>query len=546
MNQLFARILLLLASTLPGYFAAGEEPPSLVFEKCIGDMRGLSRDNVSVTVTKQGRIALLMASGRVAIFNPDGTYRHSLQMDLSRLDWHHRFRYLAADGETLMAGTSEEDAPWVYAPARCGNSPNQFQQPSQTIRAEDGRVFVADSGNKRIAVYLPNQFDEPQQLISVSFPPIFLAVKGELLAVGDGNSFTIYTLKENQTTLLNHTSLPKLRGLALFDLNEPAVLAITEDALLKYSINAEKSAKPSVLSPSYRTRWPQMFPSEVAMTVGNDGCVYFSAEDEGRLLALNPADDSIREVGVLPKKTKAIAQGADGVWFSGRNSGHRGDARIWAHPNNNGQLGEVTAYGGVLYDEPNVPVWSILPDSGGILVRVLETGYQKGWPAFNILRVMPDGSVQPFHDFGHLYGHRATFSPWELTYSIKHDNNQAVLLCSPGLLAVCKMDSAGGLIWEAGSEGRGGADSIELRAPRDVACDSQGRVWVCDNKSDQLICLDAHGRLLLRYGRTAGIDEQDGAGFFHPTGIAVTRGNGHEFLYVGDAGNQRIIKFHLD
>jgi hypothetical protein len=43
----------------------------------------------------------------------------------------------------------------------------------------------------------------------------------------------------------------------------------------------------------------------------------------------------------------------------------------------------------------------------------------------------------------------------------------------------------------------------------------------------------------------AGVDDIDGKGFDHPSGIQIAKCNGGEFLYVGDSGNQRIVKFRI-
>jgi hypothetical protein len=49
----------------------------------------------------------------------------------------------------------------------------------------------------------------------------------------------------------------------------------------------------------------------------------------------------------------------------------------------------------------------------------------------------------------------------------------------------------------------------------------------------------------LQYGGPATWDDRRGAGFDHPTGIAATRVDGVDYLYVGDAGNLRIVKYRI-
>ena len=57
----------------------------------------------------------------------------------------------------------------------------------------------------------------------------------------------------------------------------------------------------------------------------------------------------------------------------------------------------TTAFRQTLSKDPAVPIWGLLPDSdGGVYVRVVEEGYQKGWPALAIKKIYagrPDGAV---------------------------------------------------------------------------------------------------------------------------------------------------------
>ena len=81
--------------------------------------------------------------------------------------------------------------------------------------------------------------------------------------------------------------------------------------------------------------------------------------------------------------------------------------------------------------------------------------------------------------------------------------------------------------------------------PRDVAADSRGNIWVSDFAKDSIFCLSPHGKLLCTYGHHAGVDDIDGKGFDHPSGIQIAKCDDGEFLYVGDSGNQRIVKFRI-
>ena len=86
---------------------------------------------------------------------------------------------------------------------------------------------------------------------------------------------------------------------------------------------------------------------------------------------------------------------------------------------------------------------------------------------------------------------------------------------------------------------------VEAAAARDVATDSAGNVWVADSGKDQICCLSPDGKLLMRYGTHATIDDTGGKGFDRPCGLSIAEVNGREYLYVGDSGNQRIVKFQI-
>jgi hypothetical protein len=79
-----------------------------------------------------------------------------------------------------------------------------------------------------------------------------------------------------------------------------------------------------------------------------------------------------------------------------------------------------------------------------------------------------------------------------------------------------------------------------------VAVDSRGRVWVVDGETQKIYCLSPAGKLLLTHGGAATWDDVRGAGFSRPSGIAVVALDGVDYLYVGDAGNQRIVKYRVE
>ena len=88
----------------------------------------------------------------------------------------------------------------------------------------------------------------------------------------------------------------------------------------------------------------------------------------------------------------------------------------------------------------------------------------------------------------------------------------------------------------AGYSGDGGpATEASFNEPYGVAVDRHGRIWV-SSLTDRVQCFTPEGKY--RYG-IAGSGDESGQ-FIHPHGMAF---DSKGFLYVADAGNQRIQKF---
>jgi sugar lactone lactonase YvrE len=80
-------------------------------------------------------------------------------------------------------------------------------------------------------------------------------------------------------------------------------------------------------------------------------------------------------------------------------------------------------------------------------------------------------------------------------------------------------------------------DSDPLRAPRGMALDRQGNVYVVDTGNARIVKYDRDGKFLTQWGQSG---QADGQFDFANSGIALDQeGN----VYVADGGNQRIQKF---
>ncbi len=546
MNVTAGRFALAALCAVLALAALANETPELRFEKIIGDARGRSVDNLSVAAADDGSVYLLMNSGRVAVFDAQGSYVKSLETSLT---WPFDHAYLSVQGKLVLVGDCKEDYPWVYSARRGGATEGAFGNPGMVTEDEAGNVYVADAGNKRIQIFPPGDHAKPSAVVAMAAKPIVVAVLWTLLAAAtDDGTLSVFEKKAGAFVLLASLKVGRAKSICLGA--DGALFIAFHDSLRKYSILREPHAvlkESAVIAPSWMERWPNVFNWNVAMVPGPGGELYFPADRHGKLLSLDPATDQIRERGNLPGRTLAIGFAPDGTLFTATTQEKDGGAVIQKF-----KLGEKTVESLGLftsepfYKEKNVPVWGLLPDAdGGVFVRVLEEGHNKGWTALTIKKVFEKAPMKLYHDFGHLYAKRTTFHPAAATYSMKFTADRAIVMTAMALVAVYKIAPDGAIIWEAGLEPKGGADTVEFGSPRDIATDSQGRVWVTDAAKDKIVCLSSTGTLLLEYGGHANVDDTEGKGFNGPSGIATAKVGDGEFLYVGDAGNQRIVKFRI-
>ena len=199
-----------------------------------------------------------------------------------------------------------------------------------------------------------------------------------------------------------------------------------------------------------------------------------------------------------------------------------------------------------LYGDRGAPIWAVLPDrDGGVYVRVIEGGYRKGWPAFTLKKVHADGTAETILDLGSLYAVRTRFHPASSTGNLVFDRDGNIILAATMHVSVMKFSPSGQVFWEASQYPRN-ADEVPFGRPVDVAVDSRNNIWVADAGRHAIVCLSSEGKHLLTYGSFAGADEVQGEGFNRPTGIAAVTAGDQEYLIVGDSGNHRFVKYHLN
>ena len=532
--------------------AAAPGGPRLELAKIIGNMRGAGMHNLSVTVTDQGEACLLVEEGRIAIFSPDGVYQRCIE---AKLTWPTADKYIVASGRHLLAGDYRLDYPWVFSTRRQGTSPGRFQDPAMATQDADGHTYVADRGNGRIQVFTADSHAIPQRIIKIpsGAGPLALDVRGSQMAVlTDLGTLLVFDRSANVDRPVASLDVgPGARSVAI---GPKAMIHVAFNGgpdrydLRKYQIKMGKLVEVAVVARSFMAQWPNFFPAATPLATDAQGQVWFATDLTGKLLSLDPRSDAVRERGTVSWRALAIQFGSDGVCHAVGYAGPEGKAVLNTYQVQPDGLKPAvkTVFKQTLSKDSAVPIWGLLPDSdGGDYARVVEEGYQKGWPALAIKKVYPNGRMEPFLDFGELYALRRTFGPWDCVYSLQFDVQRNIILAALPLQAVYQVAPSGKIRWEAGSQPQGGADSIPFLAPRQAVLDSQGRIWVVDGETDKIYCLSPQGKLLLEYGGPATWDDARGTGFSHPSGIASVQVDAVDYLYVGDAGNQRIVKYRI-
>jgi DNA-binding beta-propeller fold protein YncE len=547
-SQILGGIAVLLA--LGGALPAGAAGPTLTFQKMIGDLRGrfLPHDLQSLAVDDGGSYYVMSNGGTVAVFDPAGNY---LRTDTVATQWPYTYRYLCALGSRVFFGDAGKDYPWVFSPQRVGSDPGRFQQPTMaTLDSTGAQVYVADTGNNRVQRFAVDQTDTPNLVIPTDTPPTCVAIRGQTLAVlmgPDNQTLTLFDLTNTPPTLLATRKLDSYARSVALAPNGGVIVAYSYGQVLRYAYANGALTDAGVLTRAAMDDWPRLFPAGTPMITAPDGQIWFATDVYGKLMSLNPATDTVTE-HAAPGRDLCLGFGPNGLLCAGGypDAGQAGPSLAVVQPPALTKVGAVPSTGS-LYKGADVPVWGILPDDdGGVYVRVVEEGWDKGWTALDFKKVYPDGTVKPWLDFGQLYAKRTTFPPPAAYYAMEFDAARNILLTAFPLESVMKVTPDGKILWEAGVVPQGGADRVDFVEPRDLAQDSAGDIWVIDSGSKKLYCLSPAGKLLFTFGGPGGIDDLSGQTFGLPTGVAIATVEGTEYLYVGDAGNNRLLKYQLD
>lgn len=517
--------------------------PELRLEKIIGDARGKGIDIVDVAVSDAGAIYLLMRNGRVAVFDRDGAYQQSIKAPVDT-SW---TAYLSLRGGRLLLGDYRTDFPWVFDDRRQGDAPGHFQN-AGTVVADDDRIYVSDRGNNRIQVFDRKNIDTPASVLALEARPGPLAVHGDQLVVADHQrNLFIYAMRAGDFTRTASFRIQDgATALAMAPDGQSIYVAYRHGrnhSLRAYARVEEQWAEKRVIASSLYDLWPAVYLNRTPLVTGPDNQVWCATDTNGSIIALNPDTDNVTER--LKGLFRPLALGFDpaGNLYVGGvpRPGDKGPT-IQRYTQDGQSLGVFGPP--VLYDG-DIPIWALLPDrDGGVYVRVVEAGYQKGWPAFTVKKVYSDGTVNNYLDLGSLYAVRTKFHPSSSIGTLVFDREHHIILAAAPHVSVQTLDQAGKTLWEA-SQYPTHADKVPFAAVSGAAVDARGNIWAADPVRNVLVCLSSDGALLLTYGGFAGVDDVAGTGFDQPTGIAIVITGDREYLVVGDAGNQRLLKYRL-
>lgn len=154
-----------------------------------------------------------------------------------------------------VAGTNH-DPSLDYILSISGGNKTRLKEPTYAIANEDGKIFIADSGNHRIAV-----FDKRGHFLydiggtgsrKPLFYPVAIGILGDKLLIGDVGSNSIFLYNQDGKYISNWTNVKGIKPFGIFidknkrifvsDLAGKQILVFSKDGKLVKKIKPEKVA----------------------------------------------------------------------------------------------------------------------------------------------------------------------------------------------------------------------------------------------------------------------------------------------------------------
>jgi sugar lactone lactonase YvrE len=278
-----------------------------------------------------------------------------------------------------------------------------------------------------------------------------------------------------------------------------------------------------------------------------DGKVYYLCEN--KLVRVTPGTPDIVEVACDPgvREVRSFAFDQAGNLFLGSVSGptgRRGEYVYRCQKTAAGWASPVSVSGeSPLHADAHaiIPYDVAVDHCDRIIVRWMEDG---NWPHLRVYTREPDGTMHKFADAGEGASARG---PWFGFYGLHVDAMGNSYVAGGPARSITSLTPDGAIRWQHRGQRHQGPGILPLRGPQAVTTDRQGRAWVADTDASRILCFDSQGHYLAAFGAFAALDARDGHHFSFPTGIAaVTDARGHEWLYIADPGNHRLLKYRIN
>lgn len=255
----------------------------------------------------------------------------------------------------------------------------------------------------------------------------------------------------------------------------------------------------------------------------------------GKLIRLRPGKADQTEVAFDPSlkdKSAAFGFAANGDLYLASSTGEIYRARQSGTSWNAAEtLGRPLSTGGPITDLAITHTGEIIIRGAG--AKTAATGN------VTLVRWSPGHNPEPLIDLG-----KSTVSPGE--YGLAQTTEGDLLVAGGNLRGIWRLSPDGKIIWEKKRQKTAAPGYDDLRSPMAITSDTTGTIWVADPTRHQIMSFGGDGRWLGTLGSFGDDDPKDYLTLNQPSGLATIKdATGREWLYVAEAGRNRIVKWPL-